>query len=58
MKLRLWPPFNREYEPGDRFFGYFAHFFHAEDLAQEFQEARFLIKDWLWDEGYAVLVKL
>jgi len=58
MKLRLGPPFNREYEPGDRFSGSFTHFFHAEDLAQELQEAQFLIKDWLWDEGYAVLVKL
>ena len=58
MKLRLWPPFNREYEPGDRFLGSFAHIFHAEDLAQEFHEAEFLIKDCLWNEGYAVLVRV
>ena len=58
MKLSRWPPFNREYEPGDQFSGSLTHFFHSEDLAQEFQEAQFLIKDWLWDKGYAVLVKL
>jgi SAM-dependent methyltransferase len=59
MRLRRWAPFNREYEPGDRFVGAtFTHFFRSEELAQEFQEARFLVKDWLWDEGYAVLVKL
>ncbi len=57
MKLRAWSPFNREYEPGDGFSGSFTHVFHAEELAQEFQEAQFLIKDWLWDKGYAVLVK-
>lgn len=58
MKLRLWSPFNREYEPGDQFSGSFTHVFHAEDLAQEFQEVQFLIKEWLLERGYAVLVKL
>jgi hypothetical protein len=57
-RLRRWPPFNREYEPGDRFAGTtFTHFFRSEELAHEFQEAQFLIKEWLWDDGYAVLVK-
>ena len=58
MRLRRWPPFNRAYEPGDRFADTFIHFFRSEELSQEFQEARFIIKDWLWDQGYAVLVKL
>ena len=58
MRLRRWPPFNREYEPGDRFAGTFVHFFRSEELSHEFQEAEFLIKEWIWDEGYAVLVKL
>ena len=58
MRLSQRSPFNREYEPGDRFSGTFTHFFRSEELAQEFQEAQFLIKDWLWDKGYAVLVKL
>ena len=57
--LRRWPPFNREYEPGDRFSGTtFTHFFRSEELAQEFEEARFLVKEWLWEKSYAVLVKL
>jgi SAM-dependent methyltransferase len=59
MRLRRWPPFNREYEPGDRFVGtLFTHYFRSEELAQDFQEARFLVKEWLWEVGYAVLVKL
>ena len=59
MRLRRWSPFNREYEPGDRFAGTtFTHYFRSEELAQEFQEAQFLVKEWLWEEGYAVLVKL
>jgi len=58
MRLRRWAPFNREYEPGDRIAGTFTHFFRSEELAHEFQEARFLIKEWLWEKGYAVLVKL
>jgi len=57
IRLRRWPPFNREYEPGDRFANTFIHFFRSEELAQEFQEAQFLIKDYLWKRGYAVLVK-
>jgi SAM-dependent methyltransferase len=59
MRLRRWAPFNREYEPGDRLVaGTFAHFFRSEELVEEFQEARFLIKERLWDEGYAVLAKV
>jgi SAM-dependent methyltransferase len=59
MRLRQWPPFNREYEPGDRIAGTtFTHFFRSEELGQEFQEGRFLIKEWSWEKGYAVLVKL
>jgi SAM-dependent methyltransferase len=59
MWLRRWPPFNREYEPGDRFVGAtFTHFFRSEELCQEFQEAQFLLKEWLWEKGYAILVKL
>jgi SAM-dependent methyltransferase len=57
MRLRRWALFNREYEPGDRFEGTFVHFFRSEELAQEFQEAQFLIKDWLWNRGCAVLTK-
>jgi SAM-dependent methyltransferase len=57
MRLRRWPPLNREYEPGDCFADTFIHFFRSEELCQEFQEAQFIIKDWLWDQGYAVLVK-
>jgi SAM-dependent methyltransferase len=58
MRLRRWAPLNREYEPGDCFADTFIHFFRPEELCQEFQEAQFLIKEWLWDRGYAVLVKL
>jgi len=58
MRLRRWAPFNREYEPGDRLEGTFVHYFRSEELAQEFQEAQFLVKEWLWDQRYAVLVKL
>lgn len=59
MRLRRWSPFNKEYEPGDRLVaGTFVHFFRPRELADEAQEAGFLIKEELWDEGYAVLVKL
>jgi SAM-dependent methyltransferase len=59
MRLRGRAPFNREYELGDRLVaGTFVHFFRSQELAEEFQEPRFLIKEWLWDQGYAVLVKL
>jgi SAM-dependent methyltransferase len=59
MRLRQWPPFNREYEPGDRIAGSgLIHYFRSEELVQELQEAKFLIKELLWDRGYAVLVKL
>lgn len=57
MRLRRWRLFNREYEPGDRFAGTFVHFFDSEELAQEFQEAQFHIKEWLWEQHYAVLTK-
>jgi len=58
MRLRRWASFNREYEPGDRFAGDgFVHIFRFEELAQEFQEARFLVKEWLWEQCYAVLTK-
>jgi SAM-dependent methyltransferase len=59
MRLRRWPPFNQEYEPGDRFAGdrNFTHFFRSDELAQEFQEAQFHVKECLWENGYAVLVK-
>ncbi len=50
-------PFNKEYEPGDLILGAFVHRFQPEALKQEFEEARFLIREWLWDEGYAVLAK-
>ena len=50
-------PFNKEYEPGDGFADTFVHFFQQHDLKQEFEEAQFIIKDWLWKRGYAVLTK-
>lgn len=56
--LRLWPPFNREYETGDLLAGTFSHTFRPEQLREEFEEAQFVIKDQVWDQGYAVLVKL
>jgi SAM-dependent methyltransferase len=58
MRLSRWAPFNREYEPGDHFGGTLFHCFRSEELAHEFQEAQFLIQEWLWNEGYAVLAKL
>jgi SAM-dependent methyltransferase len=59
MRLRRWPLFNRDYEPGDRFAGtIFTHHFRSQELAQEFQEARFLVKEWLWEDCYAVVVTL
>lgn len=57
VRLRQYAPFNKDYEPGDRVQGSFVHFFQPEKLKQEFEEAKFLIKDWLWDPGYAVLAK-
>ena len=50
-------PFNKEYEPGDGFADTFVHFFQQHDLKQEFEEAQFIITDWLWKRGYAVLTK-
>jgi hypothetical protein len=38
--------------------GAFVHFFRSRELAEEFQEAGFVIKESLWAEGHAVLVKL
>ncbi len=55
--LRRFAPFNKEYEPGDRFAGTFVHFFQQDDLKQEFEEAKFIIKEWLWKQGFAVLAK-
>ena len=58
MRLRKYPPFNREYEPNDSIVGGFLHSFQPAALKSEFEEAQFDIKEWLWDTGYAVLVKL
>jgi ubiquinone/menaquinone biosynthesis C-methylase UbiE len=55
--LSRFAPFNREYEAGNAISGGFMHSFQEDDLRQEFEEAKFIIKDWLWDKGYAVLVK-
>src|SRR2546425_7679059 len=58
MRLRRWASFNREYEPGDRFAGDgFVHIFRFEELAQEFQEARFLVKEWLWEPRHTLLTQ-
>jgi len=58
VRLRKYPPFNREYEPNDSIVGGFLHSFQPGALKSEFEEAQFDIKEWLWDTGYAVLVKL
>ena len=57
--LRRCAPFNKEYQPGDYCItaGTLVHFFQQDDLKQEFEEAKFIIKDWLWKQGYAVLAK-
>lgn len=57
MKLKRSALFNRDYEPGDRFLYSFVHVFQPEELRQEFDEAKFLVKEWLWKPGYAVLTK-
>jgi SAM-dependent methyltransferase len=57
MKLKRVALFNRDYEPGDRVCGSFVHFFQPEELRQEFDEAKFLVTEWLWDEQFAVLAK-
>jgi SAM-dependent methyltransferase len=57
VRLCQYAPFNKDYEPGDCLGEYFFHDFQPEELRQEFNEAKFLIKDWLWDQGYAVLAK-
>jgi len=52
------PPFNRDYEPGDLIsFGEFIHLFQPEALRDELEESRFVVKEWLGDQGYAVLAK-
>ena len=56
-KLASRAPFNREYEPGDRLVGTFIHWFEPEALRGEFEEARFSVREWWWEEGYAVLAK-
>ena len=50
-------PFNKQYEPGDGFADTFVHFFQQHDLKQEFEEAQFIITDWLWKRGFAVLTR-
>ena len=55
--LRRCAPFNKEFEPGDRFEGTFVHFFRQDDLKQEFEETKFIIKEWQWKQCFAVLAK-
>ena len=55
--LSRYAPFNKEYEPGDGFADTFVHFFQQHDLKQEFEEAQFIITDWLWKRGFAVLTR-
>ncbi len=57
MQLRRSALFNRDYEPGDGFSGSFVHIFQAEELRREFEEAQFIITDWPWKQGFAVLAK-
>jgi len=57
VRLRLYAPFNKDYEPGDRFAGTFVHCFQQDELKQEFEEAKFIIKEWLCNQGLAVLAK-
>ena len=57
VRLHQYAPFNKDYEPGDDVLGSFIHFFQPEELKQEFDEAKFIITAWLWDQGYAVLTK-
>lgn len=57
VRLGQYAPFNKDYEPGDVIAGSFVHFFQPEELRQEFEEAKFLVKDWLWDHDFAVLAK-
>jgi SAM-dependent methyltransferase len=56
-RLSRYAPFNPDYEPGDKIRGSFFHVFQPEELRQEFEEAKFLIKEWLWKQGCAVLTK-
>ena len=57
-KVTKYPPFNRDYEPGDHIdMGTFCHTFRPDELKQEFDEAGFTLEEWLWDDGYAVLTK-
>ena len=55
--LKKHAPFNVYYERGDRMVDTVVHFFQPEELKHEFEEAQFIIKEWLWDQGYAVLTK-
>lgn len=57
LKLSRSALFNRSYEPGDGFSGSFIHLFQPEELKQEFEETQFIIKEWLWKQGFAVLTK-
>lgn len=57
LKLRGYPPFNRDYEPGDSFGDGFCHVFQPDELRGEFAETPFLLREWHWGKGYAVLGK-
>jgi SAM-dependent methyltransferase len=57
LKLRGYPPFNRDYEPGDDFSSVFFHVFQPDELRGEFAETPFILSEWRWGEGYAVLGK-
>lgn len=58
VRLSRYAPFNRDYEAGDTISYCFVHLFQEDELKNEFEEARFTIKEWLWDDGYAVLTKV
>lgn len=57
LKLRDFPPFNRDYEPGDSFGDGFCHVFQPDELRGEFAETPFILREWHWRKGYAVLGK-
>jgi len=57
-KLARHAPFNREHERGDLMAGggFLIHYFLDEvALKDEFEESGFAIKEFLWEEGLAVL---
>lgn len=54
-------PFNQEFKPGDLIAdgGLWIHYFlEAGALKDEFKEAGFVIKELLWEEGFAVLTSV